>query len=256
MVRQSLRIMLAKGFVFSMGLAAAVLASSAHAGTINLNDVYNGSAPFVGTNVTFTDVIEENGAPADPAINFYQSPIVLTDTLNANPVNFRAEAVGGPQTVNTASRLEMLVTSNNPNIFIDQIVVNEAGDYDILGNGWVEAKLSYTWEVLEAGGVPLGSPVSGNGSILFGANSPPASSGIWANMIVADIGSSVGNATKVAFSFTNTLKAHADDVISLGFVAKKQLDGVQVITTVPEPATASLLLLGLIPLARRVRRRD
>lgn len=235
-----------------LSLAAVVAVSSVgSAGTINLNDVYNGGNPFMGNNVMFTDTVETNGNPGDPATNFYQDPIVLGDTLTVNPVNFRAEVTPGPGLVAVDSQLETVIMSKNGTP-ITMINFKELGDFDKLGNGFAKAELNYFFEILEVNGAPVGSPITGNGTQLFDTSAGP-NSGIWDLGFDLDLGAVAPGATKVRFEFDNRLIAQAPDALSLAFIAKKQIPGIRI--TVPEPSSVFGMLVGLgLMLVRRGRK--
>ena len=60
------------------------------------------------------DVVETNGAPEDPAFNFYRDPFVFDDTLVVNPTNFRVDVVPGPGIEQIDSQLEMIIMGQVP----------------------------------------------------------------------------------------------------------------------------------------------
>ncbi|MCA9185468.1 MAG: PEP-CTERM sorting domain-containing protein [Pirellulaceae bacterium] len=237
---------------FAVALCAVLCASSAAwAGTIDLNATYNGGNAFNGNTVMFTNVVETNGAPADPAQNFYQSPAVLGDALTVNPVDFRVEILPGPGVNAVDSQLEMVIMAK-PGYTIKNISMDEGGDFEVRGNANVKAEVNWFFEVLELNGAAPPVPMTGNGTSSTAHGTPPNQSGIW------NLGTSVGipaGATKVRFEFDNRLTGQAVNDLSLAFIAKKQIGGIKVETMVPEPASVAMILFGLIPVISRLRRR-
>ncbi|MCA9185469.1 MAG: PEP-CTERM sorting domain-containing protein [Pirellulaceae bacterium] len=239
-------------------LSAATLAMTAScqlatAGTIDLNDTYNGGNPFMGADVMFTDTVETNGNAGDPAFNYYRDPTVLGNTLVVNPTNFRVEVIPGPGLGAIDSQLETVIMTKN-GAAIQAIKFDEAGDYEILGNAFVKAELDYFYEVLEVNGSPVGSPITGNGKMVFDDTSPANDSGNWELGFYVPLDGAAKGATKVRFEFDNRVIAQADNDASLAFIAKKQISGVQVEPIVPEPATVGMFLLGLIGLVQATRK--
>lgn len=240
MTQRSIRVRaMAMALVISLGHLAC-------AGQVNLNDDYNGGAPFVSDNYMWIDVTETNGAPAEPAIHFYQDPLTIGDTLIVNPTGFRAEVNPGPGVFQVDSQLEMVIMGDG-GLAIPEIAVYETGDYNVLGTGdgtisstHVSAELDYFWQVLE--GASAG--VTGSDVVRFEAF--PDSSGKWNLDFSAAL---PAGATKVRFEFDNRVTARAIDNNSLAFIAKKQIE----IKIVPEPASWSLLGLALLAvMARRL----
>ena len=224
-----------------LGLAVmTMLTATATAGTINLNDIYNGGAPFMSDNFMWIDVDETNGPPQDPAFNFYQDPITIGDSLIVNPVNFRVDIVPGSGLDVIDSQLEMIIMGKElpggNRATIPIIGVMEDGDYDVFGDpsAVVSAELNWFWQVLE--GPSAGA--SGNGSVMFDANAND--SGIWQLMFEDEIPQGT---TKLRFEFDNRLRGFAPDNLSSAIIAKKQIPGIKVL--VPEPASLALTLLGL-----------
>ncbi len=219
------------------------------AGTINLNEAYNGGNPFMSNNYMWLNVIETNGAPNDPAFNFYRDPTTVGDSFIVNPTNFRAEVFPGPGLVAVDSQLEMVIMASG-NGTIPFILFSESGDYDVTANvagtAVVRAEVDYFWQVLE--GSSAGA--SGMGSVEFSDSAAPNDSGLWELAFTIDI---PDGATKVRFEYDNRLTANADNSSSGAFIAKKLVQGITV--TIPEPGSLMLVLLGTIMGLRIVRQR-
>ena len=222
---------------------------TAHAGTVDLNDVYNAGNPFSSDNFMWTDITETNGAPLNPAINYYQDPVFFGDTMVVNPVNFRVDVTPGPGIATIDSQLEMVIMSTN-GATIDQILFKESGDYQVIAinpnESSVMAEVTYFWQVLE--GTNPGA--SGSGSVMFDSSAAPNNSGIWDLEFTADIPT---GATKVRFEFDNRLTATANTELSAAFIAKKLIDGITVQPVVPEPSSALLWVVGVLMLLNRRR---
>lgn len=199
------------------------------AGTINLNDVYNNGAPFLGTNYMWTDVVETNGPPDEPAFNFYRDPMTIGDTFIVNPTNFRVDVTPGPGISQIDSQLEMVIMGNNGTT-IPFISFRESGDYEINarnpGEALVRATVAYFFQILE--GPAAGQ--TGSGIETFEDSASPNVSGLWE--ISFSIPMPAGT-TKVRFEYDNRLTAEASVNLSTAYIAKKLIDGV--IIVVPEP---------------------
>jgi hypothetical protein len=235
----------------SLAIVALVLgffAVAAEAGTISLNDVYNGGDPFVGDNYMWIDVTETNGGPEDPAFNFYQDPLVIDDSLTVNPTNFRVGVAPGPGLEQLDSQLEMVIMANE-GATIPFISFAESGDFEIngivIGDAIVSAEVDYFFQILEGDSAGM----AGTGSASFQAEAAPSDSGLWTIAVNVEM---PANTTKVRFEFDNRLTAQAFTDISSAFIAKKLVKGVTI--TIPEPTSAFLWLIGLSLLAMRTRR--
>lgn len=232
-----------------LALTLTVSSGGVQGGTINLNDVWNGGNPFVGTDVMFTNVIETNGPANQPAVNYYQSPVAIGNRLVVNPVDFRLSISPGPGIQFLDSQLEMVIMAD-PGQFITSIAMLERGDYLVAGlnpnDALVGAELNFFWEVLA--GASAG--VSGSGTATFSAMAGPLTQGEWSLNANVNLAAFPG-ATKVRFEFDNRLNAQAT-ATGAAFIAKKQIPLIEV-TTVPEPVGAAVLglTLGLLSLRRR-----
>jgi hypothetical protein len=211
-----------------------IIAAPSFGGSISLSDLYNGGAPFLGDNVMITDLIETNGAPADPAINFMRDPIMFGDRLDLTPVGLRAEVIPGPGTASYQTSVSMTIMAN-PGLVITGLCFDEEGDYSVFGNSSVDATLNVSWEEITAG-----VPASGMDTASFVATT---GGGLW------DLGLNVpvtGAPNKITVTFENILTADADDELSMAFIAKKVFSGLEVKTMIPEPTGISMAMIGLL----------
>jgi hypothetical protein len=222
----------------------------ATAGLINLNDVYNGGAPFMSNDYTFSSVIEANGPANAAATNYYQGLTTVGNSLLVNPTNFRAEVNPGAGANLLDSQLEMVISAKAPGGTIPKISMKEVGDYEVIGfnpgDATVRATINWYYEVLS--GAAAGAFDSG--STTFTTSATPNDSNEW--QLAIDLPMPDG-AESVRFEFDNRLSAIAQNG-SIAFIAKKQIPG-GITITVPEPSSAALcgVLVTLFGLAARRR---
>ena len=224
-----------------------VIAVPVVAGTINLNDTYNGGNPFMSDNYMWIDVVETNGPPNDPAFNYYRDPSTVGNSFIVNPTNFRVDVTPGPGLQQIDSQLEMVImgTSGATIPFLNFV---SSGDFEVngqnLNDSFVSSTVSYDYEILEGANVGM----TGSGMEVFSAAAAPNSSGT--GMLNLDIDFPNG-ATKIRVEFDNSVTAEATTDLSSAFIAKKVNQGI--IITVPEPSAILLLLgcIGVVVLRRR-----
>jgi hypothetical protein len=219
------------------------------AGIIPLNDVYNSGNPFDGTTVSFSDVEESNGAPADPATNFYRTPQVFGNRLTWNPSGFRTQVIPGSGTDQVLSEISMLITAD-PGLAISSINFSELGDYEVFGTASATAELNYSWEVIAAANSPAGATGSSAAAISY--TSPPDSTGIWDLDFALNVAAIQADVTALKLTISNELSVEANGLVSGAFIAKKQVPGVNVTTVpVPEPSAFIMALFSVALMARR-----
>jgi hypothetical protein len=242
-----------KGFaVRTLGLTALfvvlIAAAGAFAAPINYGD-------FLGTNVTFGQVTETTQSSGDPD-SLFGAPTVLGDQLLFFPPAFTASATGLNGADTTASQLQTTITGNTTLTTIDQIRIDEFGDVILAGLGTpvTNASVSMSGFVTvthDTSGIiaPVIIPFSGTFTPT-GTYSLPGDLGttLWSGTVLVDVASVVPNATVATLSFNNVLNAFSQAGTS-ATIQKKVVSGPVIgITIIPEPATGSLLAIGLLGL--------
>ena len=237
--------------------AIAAVAFLTHAASSNAAIMNFGT--FVGDTATFVDVTEDN----QDTTQHYGSVDVVDDTLLLDPIGFGAQISPGPGVDFIDSELEMMIVAN-AGFTLDAISYAEEGDYTVAGDAEVKVGLPYFWEIVEVDGNAI-APIGGNGQSSF-STTTPGTGEIWelgfdidligelaaAEAIHGEIGTTI---TKVNLRFDNALTADAADASSAAFIKKKQIDGLTVTTSVPEPSSLLGLLVGLGSLLCRQGRR-
>ena len=215
---------------------------------------------FVGDDVMYLGVTEDTRMSP---IALFGQPDVTGNKLDFDPTSFTASA--GPNNPNmiTDGQLNFTVMSNNASFPIEQVIIEEAGDFTLVGLGSALAEASVgtlvRFTVTALDGVPTAAVPAGSAMMMF----TPEADGMfdlannggtavpWAGMLNVDIAQYLvdnnisGNATKIEFSIDNTLTAVAADGGS-AFIAKKDFNGVSI--TIPEPSSAIAAILGMLSL--------
>ena len=231
-----------------MALGFAVC-SVAQADTFNYDDKN-------GVDVMFTDISEDttSGEP------LFGEPVVDGNALDFDPVNFSSESASGEAEI-LDSQLSFTVMTANPADSILKVNITERGDYRLEGLGEAQAFASVTaqvfWDILEINNEPVDTPMTGSGSLVFtpsGGSYNLADDGaggaIWTGGLTLEV---PAGSTKIAFTMDNTLSTAA---INGGSAFIKKKDGDVIIEViVPEPASATMSLMGLLGLAFFRRRR-
>ena len=222
---------------------------------------------FNGTNVQFQNVTETtqtlgddeclftapNGNPGDGACA--GAPLVSGDSLFFFPTSFGATATGLGGADTTHSLLSMLVAAN-PLTTVDQLLINEFGDVILAGIGTPTTNASVSMSgfvtVLNTQSmVGIGTVVPFSGTFTpkstYSLNGDVGTT-LWTGSVLVDIAAALpnGDATLVQLQFNNVLNAFSEDGTS-ATIQKKVVSGPAfAVTIIPEPATVSLLGLGLL----------
>lgn len=268
----------------------AVAALCLVAGNANAITIPYGDIP--GTNVDYLNIAEDT---RDSPEALFGAPDVVGDTMDFDPLNFTASSgPDGPDSEIVDGQLNFTImsggTNNNSTFPIQQVIIQERGDYTLAGLGDVLATAQVSapliWAILEVncenGPVDLLAPINGAGQLVFtqgvlGLNAPtfgkyalPDDEGAglpWTGEFEVDMDAFLAaaiasgehpeldglvcSATKIEFSLDNTLSVASTDGAS-AFIAKKD-SGVKVM--VPEPSSISLLGFGVLLALRSLRRK-
>jgi len=240
--------------VLAMGLVLVGMTTAIQAATINYGD-------FSGATVVYQQVTE---ASVDPLFPLFGAPDLVIDTLDFKPLQFESQSAGSSPGADVTDGTLMTTIMAKPGTpGIDLVRILEAGDFTLSGNpdtmGMARATLHVRLEVVEIDGAPLPVPIPFllDDDVLFSL--PGDVSGFWdlsaefdVNMLLAEEGSTSGRATKIDIALNNTLTTTSQDG-SVSFIKKK--DFFITTVTIPEPASAVLILLGVLccGLARRRR---
>jgi hypothetical protein len=225
-------------------LVMLLITASSTAGSFDLSDAYNNGDPFISDNYTVVDLIETNGAPEDPAFNYYRNPRTVSDMLIVDPTGFSVE-VTGPDVGVIASQLEMEIRASE-GVLIPRIGFREVGTFGVAGdpNSFVSAQVDWSWQVME--GQSAGATGSGTESFSAFANN----SGSWELSFSEQI---PDGTTALFWQFTNRLGAAG--LSGTTSIAKVTTGGIEI--ALPEPAAGILFGLGaLILLVSRRRAKD
>lgn len=221
-----------------------------------------------GTDVMYLNISEDTREEPEA---LFGAPDIVGNTMDFDPLSFTAEAsssTGTNESDITDGQLNFTIMSNEASFPIEQVIINESGDYTLAGLGSAQATASVSapvqYAITHVNGVILGAPISGNANLAFsptgGSYVLPGDAGtgiIWNGNLTLDITAILaaemvdGHATKIEFALDNTLSVAAADGGS-AFIAKKD-SGVKVM--IPEPSSLSLLGLGLLMALRSLRRK-
>ena len=209
----------------------------------------------------FTGLREETNTAGDPE-PIYGDPILSGDSLVFAPTDFTSSASGGVSD-QTAATFQGMITSLDPfSTRIDQLVLQEQGDFDLTGSGGVATSASVlaglAIVVLEVNDGGVITPTSIDNMENFFLNfDTPTQGGDWTGTAIIDVAHLVKKgfgidafATKVLFTFDNVLSTTSESG-STAFMQNKT--DVLSLIVIPEPATGLLLGAGLVLLG--VRRR-
>jgi len=242
---------------------------------------------YAGSNFTYNNITESDTIGSSTSGGpLFGSPIGVGNALVFSPQNFVVSSNNGAGSTGPGSialedgHLSTLITANG-SATIDQITINEAGDYSLSGvavpNDDTFAKVGGTvfLTILSLNTNPSNFiPIQTSANLVFtphggGVNpnggtydlATDAGTGvIWTGTLGNSIDQAimnagyVGNATEVLFTMDNTLTANSQANTS-AFIEKKQADAVTLTTSVPEPLStgwAALTALALLKRSRKV----
>jgi len=240
--------------VNKMSLAAVVALSAFAAGPATAEIIHG---DFAGSTVNFLDVTEG-------IEGYFGAPTVSGDSLSFSIVNLDEESQDGGIGFTDAS-LSFEVESQSLE-GITTLTLEESGAYALAGIGTEVTRVAvaaiFSINILEVDGVAFsGESQIATGVQLFDANliDSPGIGQAWqatAELDVAALAQGLnpditGAITRASVVIDNQLLAISEDG-TLAFVDKKGFD---VVITVPEPASISLLAFGSLCIgARRLRR--
>jgi len=249
-MRYTTTLQVPKGRLRRVSLALAALvglflaASGASAAVINYGDF-----PGVGPGeVSFLNVTENSTTDPTP---LYGAPTRVGNQLLFFPNSFTSYSANG--TADTTSGTLQMIIQAPQGMFLQIIVINEIGDYSLLGWGTdgTSAGVSGLLTVTD-----LTPGTNGTASAMLNVlpASPYTLPGDTAGEFIGSeiIDPSGKNITKVQINFNNILQT-TSEFGTTAFIEKKFL-GTSIEVFVPEPATLSLLALGGAILIHRRRK--
>jgi hypothetical protein len=220
----------------------------------------------MGNTVWFRDIAEASGTDATP---LYGPPVAVGNSLDFNPVGFNSFSAGAAGNDITDGTLTMKIEAK-PGNGVTDLIYSEAGDFTLLGFGTdgtlASVRSSFFVNVLAVDGVGINpinlefvmdvTPQDGLYQLAT-LGGGPLQQGNWTGSLLIDLGQALADAgqpyslgaTLIAVTLDNTLATLSEDGTS-AFIAKKDFGGTS-ITVVPEPAGATLALLGALGLFLR-----
>jgi len=227
---------------------------------------------FAGSTVNFLNVTEDSATDPTP---LFGAPTVAGDGMSFSPLaSFTALASAGSIDL-TDGKLNTTIQSINPGTgSIQNIVVNERGDYTLAGVGTTGTSVSVSAPVFltldEVDGVAITPVALYSGNLAFTPSagsynlvSNPGNGIIWTGTLSIDVTAALlahgigGRATKLEYTMDNSLLA-LSQVNSIAKIEKKNgIVGITVNPPVPEPSSIALLGIGTLGLLlARLRRRQ
>jgi hypothetical protein len=219
---------------------------------------------FMGNTVTYVDVTEDSNS--GDTLPLFGAPTVSGDSLDFDPVGFDAHATGAGGVDITDGNLTFMIVAKDL-YAIKSVSLSEAGDTTLAGFGNDGTFTSVTGtgvlninEVDGVGIATISEPVSlmfvpsgGTFGLLSDGGGGPLYHTFWSGSWSKDIEdilddhnvSFTRGATKISINIDNTLTA-LSQAGTFSLIAKKEFGGLSITVNVPEPATCSLLALGLL----------
>jgi hypothetical protein len=229
----------------------------AHRGSAATIDYGN----YFGTNFEYQQVTE--GSVTSP-LPLYGPPTVVDDSLVFNPADFGATGSNGAVQITDGTLTTTIIAQDGATI--DQINVNEAGDYTLVGtpastSTSVSVAAPVFLQIIGINGVGV-SPIDVNTNVVFTPDGGdynlldnPGAGIQWTGSLAENIDAALaaddvsGKATEVIYTMDNDLTA-ISQTGTIAFIQKKTADGV-VITAVPEPVSIGWISFAGLALLRR-----
>ncbi len=224
----------------SLLAAVAVLVAGMHAVSAVAAVTYAG--PFVGTDVTYTDVVESSADPIEDPEPLYGEPEVLAGNILDFDPSANAFAATSPPPDNTDGALTFVIESNTQSP-IPTLIVRESGDYQFLGSvsgGETVAATTFVQVLDIATDAVL---IQASDSFVDTFDNTPIEGGFWDNEVVINLAGIGNSAYKVIIN--NLLQATGSGSATAS-IRKKEFQ-----VDVPEPAMFGLLAGGVLLAARR-----
>jgi len=216
---------------------------------------------FAGTNLNFVGVQETTQTAGDPE-PLWGAPTVVGNVMTFSPTSFLAATAGGGFD-SDHSTLQMDINGASALDTIEIINLTEAGDADLLGGASTGVVLSMSGTIrinsTTAGAItPVAVPWVGtfNTGDFFDAVTNPGTTG-WIGSVSIDVTAILAGAgifdpaTSVTLAYNDNLQAFSGGAGQSATVRKTAVT----IEVIPEPATAALLIVGLIALGIQSRQR-
>ncbi len=233
---------------FGFMAAALVVAGSAQSLTIGYAD-----CDGAGGTVTYTNISESS---ADAPLS--NAPYCAGNVLDFNPTGFEALQSGaGGNSIDGQLNFSVVADSGH---YVDTILLNEFGDYTLLGSDpgtWANATMTVSLEIVELnqGDAVDASSMNNQTSVQFEVPVDISPAGIWSlsasydlNQILLDAGAEPGTQTKqVDIVLDNTLSGWGVDS-DYARITKKSMGVLAVTAAIPEPTAAFLFSMGALSL--------
>lgn len=188
----------------------------------------------------------ENGGSSE---GLFGNPTILPDgTFLFSPTDFKAEAIGGPTTVNTNDQLFFDIIAK-PGFNVTGIRITEFGDYSIIGQAEVSVGGGLIVTNLDVFDVETDFFSSSPGSPI----TDPTPGAVWTASSAVDLSSKIPAWNHIRVQLDNILIATTFNASSVATIEKKGLGGTVSIEIIPAPGAASILALGGLVATRRRR---